>query len=218
MDRRSGPTTDGQVLDLTDWSLFFSDQPGYGIGKVEEAAARPETRWVVVRDAHLQRSRPLGELAPATGRRPRAGGRFPEHPAPGSVAGRRLRPRPPPAAVHARPGLWTETTSGAVTAGEHAIRNRPHRIDSFEPFRPLPHRRSDRSRRPAGSSPGRPARDARARGGRRDRGDHGRGRGSSTRSASSWDFSDRAAPRQGDRAVTCSALATAWPSTAWSRA
>jgi hypothetical protein len=75
------PGAGGRVLDLTDWSLFFANVPGYGIGKVEEAAARPETRWVVLRQAHLDGHGRSGELARAlvAGRAPVA--RFPEHPA-----------------------------------------------------------------------------------------------------------------------------------------
>ena len=54
---------DGRVLDLTDWSLYFANYPGFGIARVEEAAARPETRFVVVRDAHLNGHGRSSELA-----------------------------------------------------------------------------------------------------------------------------------------------------------
>jgi hypothetical protein len=82
ISERPDVNADAKVLDFTDWSLFFSGKPGYGIGKVEEAAAQPETRWVVVRDAHLHGHGRSGELARAlvAGREPVV--RFPEHPAP----------------------------------------------------------------------------------------------------------------------------------------
>jgi hypothetical protein len=41
------------VLDLTNWSLFFSQRPGYVFANVYEAAADPETRWIVVRKPHV---------------------------------------------------------------------------------------------------------------------------------------------------------------------
>jgi Dolichyl-phosphate-mannose-protein mannosyltransferase len=41
------------VLDLTDWSLFFSGRPGYAFAGVYEAAANPRTRWIVVRKPHV---------------------------------------------------------------------------------------------------------------------------------------------------------------------
>jgi 4-amino-4-deoxy-L-arabinose transferase-like glycosyltransferase len=42
-----------QVLDLTDWSLYFSQRPGYHFANVYEAPADPNTRWIVVRTPHL---------------------------------------------------------------------------------------------------------------------------------------------------------------------
>jgi hypothetical protein len=79
------PETEGRVLDLTDWSLFFGNRSGYGIGKVEEAASRPEVRWVVLRDAHLKGHGRSSELARAMiGTRPPTG-RYPEHPGPGQL-------------------------------------------------------------------------------------------------------------------------------------
>ena len=48
-------TRDGdQVLDMTDWSLFFSGRPGYRFAHVYEAPADPRTRWVVLRKPHLE--------------------------------------------------------------------------------------------------------------------------------------------------------------------
>lgn len=79
------PGTDGRVLDLTDWALFFSKRSGYGIGQIDEAAARPQTRWVVLRDAHLTGHGRSSELARALvdGRAPVAV--FPEHPGPRQI-------------------------------------------------------------------------------------------------------------------------------------
>ena len=47
------PQADGRVLDMTDWSLFFSGREGDGFAHVLEAAGRPSTRFLVVRDGHL---------------------------------------------------------------------------------------------------------------------------------------------------------------------
>jgi hypothetical protein len=43
-----------QVLDLTDWSLYFSERPGYCFAHVHEAPTDPRTRWIVVRKPHLE--------------------------------------------------------------------------------------------------------------------------------------------------------------------
>ncbi len=79
------PQTENRVLDLTDWCLFFGNRPGFGIGKVEEAAARPETRWVVLREAHLEGHGLSSRLARdlIDGREPV--GRFPAEPKPGQI-------------------------------------------------------------------------------------------------------------------------------------
>lgn len=79
------PSAAGGVLDLTDWSLFFSNQPGYGIGEAALAASLPDTRFVVLRDAHLNGHGRSSEIARAlvAGRAPIA--RFPEHPGPRQI-------------------------------------------------------------------------------------------------------------------------------------
>jgi len=41
--------TDEEVLDLTDWSLYFSRRPGYRLADVYKAPNDPKTRWIVVR-------------------------------------------------------------------------------------------------------------------------------------------------------------------------
>jgi len=51
-----------QVLDLTEWSLFFSGRGGYVFATVYEAAADPRVRWVVVRQAHLQGHWPFSKV------------------------------------------------------------------------------------------------------------------------------------------------------------
>jgi hypothetical protein len=43
-----------RVLDLTDWSLYFSQKSGYRFAQVYEAPADPRMRWVVVRTPHLE--------------------------------------------------------------------------------------------------------------------------------------------------------------------
>ncbi len=79
------PATEGRVLDLTDWSLFFGNRSGYGIGKVEEAAGKPEVRWVFAREAHLNGHGRSSEVVRSLvgGRVPVA--RFPGNPIPGQL-------------------------------------------------------------------------------------------------------------------------------------
>jgi len=42
------------VLDLTDWSLFFSQRSGYHFADVYKAPADPKMRWIVVRRPHVE--------------------------------------------------------------------------------------------------------------------------------------------------------------------
>jgi hypothetical protein len=99
------PDAAGRVVDLTDWSLFFANRPGYGIGQLDEAAARGDARYVVVRGAHLEGHGRSGEIARTLvgDRAPAAV--FPEHPAPGrlQVAVYDLRRPPRPVAQGAGP-------------------------------------------------------------------------------------------------------------------
>ena len=43
----------GSVLDLTNWSLFFSERPGHPFADVYEAPSHPDIRWIVVRKEHV---------------------------------------------------------------------------------------------------------------------------------------------------------------------
>jgi Dolichyl-phosphate-mannose-protein mannosyltransferase len=43
-----------EVLDLTDWSLFFSRRSGYTFADVYTAPFDPKTRWIVVRQPHIE--------------------------------------------------------------------------------------------------------------------------------------------------------------------
>jgi 4-amino-4-deoxy-L-arabinose transferase-like glycosyltransferase len=45
---------DEQVLDLTDWSLFFSQRDGYHFADAYKAPADPATRWIVVRKPQFE--------------------------------------------------------------------------------------------------------------------------------------------------------------------
>jgi len=45
---------DGMVLDMTDWSLYFSNRPGYIFANVYEAPLNPRTRWIVARKPHVE--------------------------------------------------------------------------------------------------------------------------------------------------------------------
>ena len=46
--------TADEVLDLTDWSLFFSQRPGYRFADVYEALDDAHMRWVVLRKPQLE--------------------------------------------------------------------------------------------------------------------------------------------------------------------
>ena len=41
------------ILDVTGWSLFYAERPGYTFSNLGEASLDPSLRWIVVRDAHL---------------------------------------------------------------------------------------------------------------------------------------------------------------------
>ena len=45
---------DEQVLDLTDWSLYFSQRSGYRFADVYRAPKDPKTRWIVVREPDFE--------------------------------------------------------------------------------------------------------------------------------------------------------------------
>jgi hypothetical protein len=94
---------DGRVLDMTDWSLYFSGRPGYIFADVYQAAADPATRWVVVQDAHLRGrwhySAVLNELL--AGRRPVA--TYPERGEPGRLRIRVYDRRAVPAVTASAP-------------------------------------------------------------------------------------------------------------------
>jgi hypothetical protein len=44
----------GKVLDMTDWSLYFSKRPGFHFKDVHGATLDPNTRWIVARSAHIE--------------------------------------------------------------------------------------------------------------------------------------------------------------------
>lgn len=110
----SDADADGRVLDLTEWTLYFSGKHGYGVGQVEEAAAqrKPKLRWVVVRDAHL-----TGNDRSSTQARRLIDGRepylsFPQQPEPGQVRVFFFNLDKPPT-----PGVaWTLPALAAATA------------------------------------------------------------------------------------------------------
>jgi hypothetical protein len=101
----------GKVLDMTDWSLFFSDRPGFQLKDVHSASLDPATRWIVARNAHLQGrwrySRLVQDLI--QGRKPVM--TFPHEPSPGQLQIRiydRWAPPTPPADALARGSLAPE--------------------------------------------------------------------------------------------------------------
>jgi len=44
---------DEWIVDVTGWTLFYGQRPGYTFANLVEAPADPDLRWVVVREAHL---------------------------------------------------------------------------------------------------------------------------------------------------------------------
>jgi Dolichyl-phosphate-mannose-protein mannosyltransferase len=75
-----------QVLDLTDWSLYFSRRTGYSFADVYDAPADPHTRWLVVRDGQIDGRRPYAPVV-----RELIGGRDPVARLPVAAAGDQLR-------------------------------------------------------------------------------------------------------------------------------
>jgi 4-amino-4-deoxy-L-arabinose transferase-like glycosyltransferase len=74
-----------RVLDMTDWSLYFSALPGYHFADVHKAPGDPATRWIVVRAPHVEGRWHYAEVIRALigDREPVA--RFPDRPAPGQL-------------------------------------------------------------------------------------------------------------------------------------
>jgi Dolichyl-phosphate-mannose-protein mannosyltransferase len=52
LDRNAGGAE--KVLDMTDWSLYLSRRHGYHFADVYRAPADPATRWIVVREPHVE--------------------------------------------------------------------------------------------------------------------------------------------------------------------
>jgi hypothetical protein len=73
------------VLDMTDWSSYFSGRPGYRFADVLRAPADPSLRWVVVRRPHVEGHWGYSEVVRGliAGLQPVA--LVPEHPAPGQL-------------------------------------------------------------------------------------------------------------------------------------
>jgi hypothetical protein len=46
--------TPGRVADVTGWTQFYTDRPGYTFANLHEAAGDRELHWVVARDAHFR--------------------------------------------------------------------------------------------------------------------------------------------------------------------
>jgi hypothetical protein len=44
---------DERIVDVTGWTLFYGQRPGYTFANLVEAPLNPDLRWVVVREAHL---------------------------------------------------------------------------------------------------------------------------------------------------------------------
>ncbi len=76
---------DERVLDLTDWTLYFSQRPGYRFADAYRAPKDPKTRWIVVREPDVERDWHCNQLV-----RELIGGReavalFPPHAGPNQM-------------------------------------------------------------------------------------------------------------------------------------
>ena len=127
-----------QVLDLTDWSLYFSERPGYHFANVYEAPADPNTRWIVVRKPHLVGRWYYSQVLRELDRRPRAGrlgsasgdsksGANPHLRPPGTGASRMhfIRPGRPPQ-DRGKPGCVAASrrSPGVVPSDRHGVQSR----------------------------------------------------------------------------------------------
>jgi hypothetical protein len=97
-----------QVLDLTDWSLYFSQRPGYHFANVYEAPADPNTRWIVVRKPHL-----VGRWYNSQVLRELIGGREPV-----ALVPSRATPNPRQIRIYDRQARASQTLT-SVDPGEH---------------------------------------------------------------------------------------------------
>ncbi len=111
---------DGKVLDLTDWSLFFSAGPGYIFANVYEAPLDPKTRWIVVAQAARRRALALQQGPSRSDRR-----------SPAHRAGSCQRPAKPRSGPDLRPPRASQPDrsddqpagSGFATSLEHSTRD-----------------------------------------------------------------------------------------------
>ncbi len=53
---------DERVLDMTDWSLYFSGRTGYAFADLYTATSDPQTRWIVVRDGQIDGPSPYCQV------------------------------------------------------------------------------------------------------------------------------------------------------------
>ena len=51
-----------RVLDMTDWSLYFSGRTGYNFADLYKAPADPQMRWIVVRDGQIDGPSPYCQV------------------------------------------------------------------------------------------------------------------------------------------------------------
>ena len=51
-----------KVLDMTDWSLYLSGRSGYHFADVYKAPVDPATRWIVVREPHVEGGWPYSNV------------------------------------------------------------------------------------------------------------------------------------------------------------
>jgi len=101
-----------QVLDLTDWSLYFSRRKGYAFADLYEAPADPNTRWIVVRQGQLGGHQPYSQaIRELIGQREPVA-QLPPSPAPNQVQ----------IAIYDRQARATQTTAAAIPLQAETLR------------------------------------------------------------------------------------------------
>ena len=101
-----------QVLDLTDWSLYFSRRAGYNFADLYQAPADPRTRWIVVRHDQTDGSWPYCQVI-----RELIGGRRPVAEVPPAPTSHQMRIQ-----IYDRHIPETQTADAATTSDDETWR------------------------------------------------------------------------------------------------
>ncbi len=101
-----------QVLDLTDWSLYFSRRTGYNFADLYDAPADPHTRWIVVRLGQTDGTWPYCQVI-----RELIGGRQPVAQLPPAATSHQMKIQ-----IYDRQVPETQTANAAITGDDETWR------------------------------------------------------------------------------------------------